>query len=95
MKLDPLIFRLVCEKFDFYPKMDLFASEKHHQLRRYYSVNSEDFGAMGMNAFNYHWDPRIQLYANPPWTLIWKMLAKIWNYQATVLVVTPEFTRAP
>ena len=26
VKLDPSIFRLVCENFDFYPKMDLFAS---------------------------------------------------------------------
>ena len=43
LKLDPTIFRLVCESFDYELKIELFASSKHHQLRRYYTVDTEHF----------------------------------------------------
>ena len=32
-----------------------------------------------VNAFNFEWDATVLLYANHPWTLIGKVLAKAWK----------------
>ena len=77
------------------PCYDLFASYRHHQLPRYYSAYEDDPEALGQNAFAYLWDPVICLYANPPLTLIWRVLAKIANEGSRVLLVTPHWRAAP
>ena len=77
VKLKPSIFGLMCKELVVAPCIDLFASHKHHQLPRYYSAHENDPEAQGQNAFDYVWDPCVCLYANPPWTLIWKVLNKI------------------
>ena len=35
------------------------------------------------------------MYANPPWTLIGKVLTKIAEYESRVLLVTPHWREAP
>ena len=40
-------------------------------------------------------DPGVCLYANPPWTLIGKVLAKIAKEGSRVLLVTPHWKEAP
>ena len=77
VKLKPSIFGLKCKELVVAPCIDLFASYRHHQLPRYYSAYVDDPDALGQNAFAYLWDPGVCLYANPPWTLIGKVLAKI------------------
>ena len=62
---------------NFYPAIDLFASKAHHQLPAYFSAEPNDPDSLGYNAFAYKWIPAVKLYANPPWTLIPKVLAKI------------------
>jgi hypothetical protein len=41
--LDPKVFAYVCDKFDFRPNIDLFASRRHHQLSTYCSKDSDEF----------------------------------------------------
>ena len=77
VKLKPSIFGLMCKELVVAPCIDLFASYRHHQLSRYYSAYADDSVALGHNAFAYVWDPGVCLYANPPWTLIGRVLAKI------------------
>ena len=67
----------MCKELVVAPCIDLFASYMHHQLPRYYSAYVDDRAALGHNAFAYVWDPGVCLYANPPWTLIGRVLDKI------------------
>ena len=73
--------------------MDLFASEAHHQVENYITVDNTDEQARGTNAFNFVWEPKWVYYANPPWTLIGRVLKKAWKDGAKVLLVTPEFKK--
>ena len=95
VKLKPSIFVLMYKELVVAPCINLFASHRHHQLPRYYSAYQDDTDALGQNAFAYLWDPGICLYANPPWTLIGKVLDKIAMEGARVLLVTPHWKEAP
>ena len=95
VKLKPSIFGLMCKELVVAPCIDLFASYRHHQLPRYYSAYVDDRAALGHNAFAYVWDPGVCLYANPPWTLIGRVLAKIAEDGSRVLLVTPHWQEAP
>ena len=77
VKLKPSIFGLMCKELVVAPCIDLFASHRHHQLPRYYSAYEGDRMALWHNAFAYVWYPGVCLYANPPWTLIGRVLDKI------------------
>ena len=61
----------------------------------YYSAYQDNTEALGQNAFAYLWDPGICLCANPPWTLIGKVLANIAKEGSRVLLVTPHWREAP
>ena len=95
VKLKPSIFGLMCKELVVAQCIDLFASNRHHQLPRYYSVYVDDRAALGHNAFAYVWDPGVCLYANPPWTLIVRVLDKIAKDGSRVLLVTPHWQEAP
>ena len=77
VKLKPSIFVLMCKELVVAPCIDLFASYRHHQLPRFYSAYADDSTALGQNAFAYVWDPGVCLYANPPWTLIGRVLLRL------------------
>ena len=94
VKLKPSIFGLMCKELVVAPCIDLFASYRHHQLPRYYSAYA-DSTALGQNAFAYVWDPGVCLYANPPWTLIGRVLDKIAKDGSRVLLVTTHWQEAP
>ena len=53
VKLKPSIFELMCKELVVAPCIDLFASQRHHQLPRYYSAYPGDTDALGQNAFAY------------------------------------------
>ena len=92
--LKPSIFGLMCKELVVAPCIDLFASYRHHQLPRYYSAYVDDRAALGHKAFAYVWDPVVCLYANQPWTLIGRVLAKIAEDGSRVLLVTPHWQEA-
>ena len=48
----------------------------------------DDRAALGHNAFAYVWDTGVCLYANPPYTLIGRVLDKIAKDSSRVLLVT-------
>ena len=95
VKLKPSIFGLMCKELVVAPCIDLFASYRHHQLPRYYLAYADDSTALGQNAFAYVWNSGVCLYANPPWTLIGRVLTKIAEDGSRVLLVTPHWKEAP
>ena len=66
VKMDPTIFMSLCNRLLVTQCIDLFASEKHHQLPRYFTLDKRDKAALGYNAFSFVWSPEVCLYANPP-----------------------------
>ena len=85
----------MCKELVVAPCIDLFASNRHHQLPRYYSAYEDDGTALGQNAFAYVWEPGVCLYATQPWTLIGRVLTKIAEDGSRVLLVTPHWKEAP
>ena len=95
VKLKPSIFGVMCKELVVAPCIDLVAPYRHHQLPRYYLAYVDDSTALEHNAFAYVWDPGVCLYANQPWTLIERVLAKIAEDGSRVLLVTPHWKEAP
>ena len=92
--LNPLIFHKARKELKFKPSVDLFASAEHHQLPRYYSP-VPDPKAAGLDAFKFDWKAEQTPYANPPWPLIPRVLRKIRQDQVRIMVVIPDWPKAP
>ena len=87
VKLDPRIFREACTRLKFQPDIDLFASDRHHQLDRYCSMN-KDSKAYCCDAFSVSWF-KFRPYINPPWELIDRVLEKVIAEKVTCLMLIP------
>ena len=88
--LDPQVFRHARRVLKFKPGVDLFASDFHHQLPRYYALEA-DPNAAGRDAFTANWLLELQPYINTPWYLIPECLDKIRADQAEVMMVVPKW----
>ena len=73
----------------FKPGVDLFASDFHHQIPRYYATE-DDLKAAGKGTFAANWLTVYNPYINPPWLLIPKCLEKIIADKAVVMLVVPK-----
>ena len=68
------IYKQVCTHFNFYPKVDLFASTILHKTDYFYS-KMPTLGSSGANALNFPWNERS--YCHPPTVLIQDVFKKI------------------
>ena len=86
--LDPPLFRLVCDHLSpaARPDLDAFASLHNAQTDQFWS-EAED-------AFSKSWDRPVPLWANPPFSLLPRVLAKIRRDGAHMLLLCPEWTPA-
>lgn len=91
-KLNEKYFARICKKFGF-PEIDLFASYLNNQVRTYNSW-FPDKNAMQVDSLLCKWDYKLP-YAFPPFSLIPKVLQKIKNEQATVILVVPNWPGQP
>jgi len=87
-KLCPKIFQLIC-KARWTPTIDLFASRISHQVPRYMSWKHDPY-SIGRDAFQAPWKD-LQAYAFPPFSLIPRVLKKIQDEKATLLLITPAW----
>ena len=69
--------------------VDLFASDFHHQLPRYYAME-DDPKAAGKDAFKTDWLLELNQFINPPWHLIHKCLKNIIEDQVVAMAVVPK-----
>ncbi|XP_071578072.1 uncharacterized protein [Temnothorax nylanderi] len=75
------------------PEIDLFASRINAKCKDYYSWR-RDPCALSVDAFTISWSDRF-FYAFPPFSLVLPTLRKIFNDQATGIVVVPQWTAQP
>ena len=92
--LDPVVFREVCAKLKFKPTIDLFANTRYHQCPRYFRATF-DPRAVAQNAFNQNWSREWRPYANPPWSLIGRVLRKVVTDRVIIMSVIPDWPHAP
>ena len=71
----------------FVPEVDLFASRLNAKTDRFISWHPEP-GAMAVDAFSLHW-ANMKCYAFPPFSLLPRVLSKIRNDEALVLLIAP------
>ena len=89
--LDHSIFQRACQALHYSPSIDLFASSQNAQLPRFLTaVPATD--SCGINAFNYSWSQESG-YANPPWSLLPRVLDKVRQEGCLLMLVAPEWTR--
>jgi hypothetical protein len=74
-----------------FPTIDLFASQKNHQLPVYCSLG-RDIAALAWDALSIPWN-NMAAYAFPPISLIHKVLQKISREDCVVLLVAPMWPR--
>ena len=88
-KLNTCIFKNITDKW-FMPNIDLFASRLNHQLPRYVAWHP-DPGAEAVDAFTLNWG-NDTFYAFPPFSLLGKVLQKIYNDKAQGILIVPNWT---
>ena len=86
------IYEKICDKLG-YSDIDLFASAKNHKHRRYVSYMPEK-EAMAINAFSINWKYKLH-YAFPPFSVIGRVLQKMCDEEAEVVMVAPIFPSQP
>lgn len=90
-QLNPEIFAECCQIWGT-PTIDLFASFQNKQLPRFTSYNPQP-QAVGVDALSRSWTEFS--WVNPPFAIIHRVLNKIIEDQATVIMVIPIWTACP
>ena len=89
--LDDVFNRLAA--ITFLPDIDLFASRLNAKLDQFVSWHPEP-GALAIDAFSISWSNQ-KFYAFPPFSLLTRVLAKIRNNVAPVLLIAPTWSTQP
>jgi hypothetical protein len=94
VQLNPSIFHQLKNQGPFSPCIDWFASEENHQLPRFYVwQHVSQTSAEGFNAFMFSWRTNPG-YIFPPFSLLPRILRKIRNDKAQILLIHPNWPGA-
>ncbi len=83
---DRNILKNIMMKWKFSPTVDMFDSRHNRLIKNYWSWKMET-EASACDAFLQNWGNKKGLYANPPWPLINRVLTKIIQEKAEVLII--------
>jgi hypothetical protein len=92
VQLNPQVFQWICGQGPFSPEIDWFASSKNAQLERFYSWNAEPT-AEGCDAFVFDWSV-CPGYVYPPFALIPRILRKVTEDRASIILIHPDWPGA-
>ncbi len=94
VQLNPQLFASLVERGPFKPVIDWFASSLNHQLPRFYVWREVSRSmAEGTDAFAFHWGLECG-YMFPPFSLLPRIIRKIVQDGARILLVHPKWTGA-
>jgi hypothetical protein len=95
VQLNPRIFASLCSQGPFIPIVDWFASEANHQLPRFFVWHpTQPSLAEGVNAFMVSWR-QTPGYVFPPFSLLPRIIRKVKDDNAQVLLLHPNWPGAP
>jgi hypothetical protein len=92
VQINPEIFQWLIQQGPFTPVVDWFASSANAQLPRFYTWKP-DPAAEGVDAFDFDWHD-VEGYVFPPFALIPRILKKIIEDRAAVILVHPDWPGA-
>ncbi len=92
-QLQPSIFQAVCNHFQVFPQVDLFASEDNAQLPIFFSFQPQE-QALGTDAFLYDWGKYDTAYVFCPFSVLPRVLQKVKTDGANVILIAPVWTTA-
>ena len=92
-KLKRCVFESIMKTFQFLPKIDLFASRLNCQLKPFVSFRP-DPEALHVNSFLLPWSCT-KFYAFPPFSVISRVVQKIYLEQAEGILVVPNWPNQP
>jgi hypothetical protein len=92
VQLKPEIFQWLIQQGPFEPDVDWFASSVNAQLPRYYTWNA-DPAAEGVDAFWFYWGKE-NGYVYPPFALIPRILRKVDEDKAVIILIHPDWPGA-
>jgi hypothetical protein len=92
VQLNPEVFAWLIEQGPFVPTVDWFASSVNKQLDRFYVWKPEPT-AEGVDAFDFFWGDSVG-YIFPPFVLIPRILRKIIEDRAVVILIHPDWPGA-
>ena len=90
--IQPDIYELISHKMGF-SNIDLFAAVKNCKHARYVSYMPEK-DAVAINAFSISWDYKLH-YAFPPFSVIGRVIQKLCEEQAELILIAPLFPSQP
>ena len=85
-RLMPKVFSNACVTFTFTPTVDAFASDWNAQCALYWTKETD--------AFTQDWSVH-DIYANPPWSLLDRVVEHIVHHKLRVMLVFPIWKSAP
>lgn len=91
--LHPRVFKEIQRKFG-KMEIDLFATEQTRQVHRYVSRRAEE-NSWYVDVFSRPLPKGLKMYANPPFVLIGRFLAKVRREKANVTLVAPVWPSQP
>lgn len=92
-QLKPELFDALCQRFQFVPDMDWFATAINTQLPRFAARFFEP-AASEIDAFDVHWGS-LKGYFFPPFCVLHRVIIKILQEQVPALVVHPRWPSQP
>ena len=87
--LNPTVYRWITQRL-WYPEINLFASRLNAKVKKFVSWRP-DPEACAVDAFTIAWKTQLN-YAFPPFSLIPRVLSKVQQDQACLLLVAPVWT---
>ena len=82
-------FQNAIRELQYTPSVDLFASRINTQLKSFFSYRP-DPKSEAVDAFTTDW-AGIQFYAFPPFSIIPRVIQKIWNDKARGIIIIPDW----
>jgi hypothetical protein len=78
----------------FFPQLELFGDETNHLLPSFVSKHPNR-RAQFHNAFSKDWSTLPPMYANPPFSLLGRVLQKIITERPSIMLIAPEWPSRP
>ena len=84
------LFKILCDKFQFSPQVDLFATRLNKQIDKYVSWMPEPY-CTAVNAFNFSWKTH-KIYAFQPFSLVGAAISKLIRDNTIGIMIIPTWT---
>ena len=84
------LFKVLCDRFQFNPPVDLFATRLNKQIYKYVSWMTDPY-SIAVNAFNFSWKTH-KTYAFPPFILVGATISKLIRDNTTGIMIIPKRT---